>query len=284
MLFFRAMPPLDKTSTLDRKRLLELFPVTIIRNTWSEIKGSKSDICSSVAESRKPEDLLKFVAQNLSVCKQHVFVFDRTDKTTLPKGLLGAEGHFPNAETGIYIIRTTFTTLLRDPAEETTIDFLWPVALQLSGKYLVLRLVSLEKNLSSYFERPCYVAGRSIEERDVLKEMSGLTGGITDVHKGIKKLWQEAAIDSPRAKFKKPKSMASEAMDEELGIREHNPELYEVLAESVLLNALFTVSDEEKMGVSHFSLNFTEGYLAFPSYSAEGGTDNVIAAILERNS
>ena len=114
--------------------------------------------------------------------------------------------------------------------------------------------------------------------------MSPLASGITDVHKGIKKLWQEAFIDSPRAKFKKPKSMASESMDEELGIREHNPELYEVLADAVLLNALFTVSDQEKIGVSHFSMNFAEGYLAFPSYSDEGGTDHVIAAILERNS
>ncbi len=34
-------------------------------------------------------------------------------------------------------------------------------------------------------------------------------------------------MDSPRAKFKKPMSLASEAMDEELGIREYNPELYE---------------------------------------------------------
>lgn len=77
--------------------------------------------------------------------------------------------------------------------------------------------------------------------------------------------------------------MASEAMDEELGIREHNPELFEVLADSVLLNALFTVSDQEKIGASHFSVNFTEGYFAFPSYSEEGGTDRVITAILERN-
>src|ERR1700688_4807268 len=119
VVFFPAMPSLNKTATLDRKRLLELFPVTIIRSTWSEIKGSKSDICSSVAESRKPEDLLKFVAHNLSVCKQHVFVFERSDKTVLPKELLGTEGYFPDAETGIYIIRTTFTTLLREPAEET---------------------------------------------------------------------------------------------------------------------------------------------------------------------
>jgi hypothetical protein len=274
---------MDHTSTLDRKRLLELFPVTIIRSTWSEIKGSKSDICSAAAEGRAADELLKFVAQHLSTCKQHVYVFDRTDKTQLPKELFGAEGYFPNADTGIYVIRTTFTTLLRDPPEETTIDFLWPVAIELRDKYVVLRLVSLEKNLSSYFERPCYVADRSIDERNVLQSVYQNTGGITDLHKGIKKLWQEAVIDSPRAKYKKPKSMASEAMDEELGIREHNPELYLILAESVILNALFTVSDEEKMGVSHFSMNFNEGYLAFPSYSAEGGTDNVIKAILERN-
>lgn len=274
---------LEGTSPLDRKRLLELFPAALIRTQWSEIKGSKSDICSAVATGRPPEDILAFVAQHFSVCKQHVYVLGRTDKSVLPNEILGANGYFPNVNQGIYVVRTTFTTLLRDPAEEASIDFLWPMILELRDKYFVVRLVSLEKNLTSYFERPCYVAARNVDEDDVLKSVYDFTAGPTDVHKGIKKLWEEKFMDSPRAKFKKPKSMAYEAMDEELGIREHNPELYEVLAESVILNALFTVSDEEKIGVSHFSMNFRDGYLAFPSYSAEGGTDNVIAAILERN-
>jgi hypothetical protein len=181
------------------------------------------------------------------------------------------------------VVRSVFTVLLREPAEETTIEFLWPLEIEVRDGNLIVRLIALEKNLSSYFERPCYVAGRSIDERGVLKAIDGLHTGITDIHKGIKTLWEEKFIDSPRAKYKKPKSLASEAMDEELGIREHNPELYETLADAVLLNALFTVTDEAKIGVSAFSVNFTEGYLAFPRYSDEGGTDNVITAILVRN-
>ena len=130
---------------------MELFPAALIRTTWSEIKGSKSDICSGVAAGRAPEDLLAFVAQHFRVCKQHVYILGRSDKSALPTELLGATGYFPTADRGIYIVRTTFTTLLRDPAEETTIDFLWPMAIEQRDKYFVARLVSLEKEFGVLF-------------------------------------------------------------------------------------------------------------------------------------
>jgi len=45
--------------------------------------------------------------------------------------------------------------------------------------------------------------------------------GRSDLHKGVKSLWEDEFMDSPRIKFKKPMSVASEAMDEELGIRQN---------------------------------------------------------------
>jgi hypothetical protein len=54
-------------------------------------------------------------------------------------------------------------------------------------------------------------------------------------------------------------SMASEAMDEERGIREHNPELYEVLLDSVLLNTLFLIKEEHRWGVTAFSADCANG-------------------------
>ena len=73
-------------------------------------------------------------------------------------------------------------------------------------------------------------------------------------------------------------------MDEELGIREHNPELYEVLLDSVLLNTLFVIPQEQNCGVSAFLADCAHGYLAFPRYSeGERDTNFVIDEILRHN-
>jgi hypothetical protein len=147
----------------------------------------------------------------------------------------------------------------------------------------VLRLIVLEKAVTQYFDRPCYVSDRSIEEKLIIKELEVWAPKRADLHKGIKELWQEGFMDSSSAKLKKALSMASETMDEERGIREHNPELYAEIQESTLLSALFAIAEEEKYGVSVFSAQPSIGYLAFPRYSEKGGTDHVITEILNKN-
>jgi hypothetical protein len=183
----------------------------------------------------------------------------------------------------LYLVRTTYTVVLRNPLEETTLDFLWPIQIEIGNAHMVVRFVSLEKNLSAYFDRPCYVPSRNVEEDTVLAIFRGMELSSTDIHKGIKTLWENGFMDSPRARYKKPMSVASEFMDEERGIREFNPELYDTLQDSVLLNTLFLTSEESKCGASAFSVDCSNGYLAFPRYSEPEGTDDVINKILEHN-
>ena len=164
------------------------------------------------------------------------------------------------------------------------IDFLWPVEISLADRHMVVRFVSLEKNFSAYLGRASYIANRSVEESTILSALwNDLHLNSTDIHKGIKTLWENGFMDSPRARFKKPMSMASEAMDEERGIREYNPDLYETLQDSVLLNTLFLIPEEAQCGASAFSADCMKGYLAFPRYSEPGGTDDVISKILQNN-
>jgi hypothetical protein len=73
-------------------------------------------------------------------------------------------------------------------------------------------------------------------------------------------------------------------MDEERGIREHNPTLYETLLESPLFATMFQVNPESKCDVSVFLADPSRGYLAFPRYTArKGDTDRVISEILRQN-
>jgi hypothetical protein len=168
--------------------------------------------------------------------------------------------------------------------EETSIDFLWPIRVELStdGPYNVVRFVVLEKTVSAYFDRPCYVPSRSVEKKTVIKEIEGWGSPRADLHRGIKELWKNEFMDSPSAKQKKTLSMAHEVMDEERGIREHNPELFEQLQENPLLSVLFVLSDQT-CGTDMFWAKPSEGYLAFPRYSEKGGTDVVISEILRNN-
>lgn len=280
------MGTFETASVQDHKRLLELFPIANLRRFWPELKGTKEEICQAAAETKNLDRIGQFLDENFSDCKQHVYTFEKPEGFAEIPALLGAE---PPARTvpasrSLFVLRSTYDVVLRQPLEETSIDFLWPIRVELcpEGPYILLRFVVLEKTVSAYFDRPCYVSNRNIEEKNIVKEVEAWGNPRADLHKGIKELWKNEFMDSPSVKQKKALSMAQEVMDEELGIREHNPELFEQLQENPLLSVLFSVSDK-KRGTDIFSTRPSEGYLAFPRYSEKGGTDFVISEILRNN-
>jgi len=151
----------------------------------------------------------------------------------------------------------------------------------LAQQYLIVRFVVLEKNVSSYFDRAAYVAGKSLTEETVL---AGIAGGFTpaDLNKGLKKLWADGYIESTRSRFKKKYSTSSETMDEERGIKEHYPDLYAIMQEAPLYTKLFEVNDE-KNSVENFSADPSHGIIGFTSYSERGDTDAIIGNIISNN-
>ena len=276
------MPILQDANIQDRKRLLELFPVALFRESHTEIKGTKEEVCYALAERFTPEEMTTFIRTHFGRCKQHVYISDALDGQMNFPDIPGADKQWSDATAALYIVKTTFEIVLKDPPEEAELAFLWPVLVQKRARNIIVRFVALEKDVASYFERKCWVAGRSIDEEDVLASLH--LGNATDIHQGIKALWDEGFMDSPRTKYKKPNSLASEAMDEERGIKEYNPALYEILLDSVILNTLFVIEEEQRCGTSAFLANCQNGFLAFPRYSdAERNTDFVIETILERN-
>jgi hypothetical protein len=105
-----------------------------------------------------------------------------------------------------------------------------------------------------------------------------------DLHKGIKKLWSEDFMDSPSTGYKTAVSTAREAMDEERGIKEYNPVLYEELQESPLFSSLFQMAPDRGHKVSVMSVDASRGYIAFPRYSENAAdTQFVIQKILQNN-
>lgn len=273
-------------SVQDTKRLLELFPIATLRPFWSEFTGTKEELCQQAAETRDFHRIGRFLDEHFDCCKQHVYVFHKPeDVTNLPASVCGEPSAISFGDVrSLFVLRITYSVVLREPLEDTSIDFLWPIRLEFSpdGLYVVLRFVVHEKAVSAYFDRPCYVPDRSIEEKTVIKDVEYWAKPRADLHKAIKELWNNKFMDSPSAKLKKAFSMAQEKMDEELGIREHNPEFFSQIQENMLLSALFLISNKN-CGCSVFSAKPSEGYLAFPNYSERGGTDFVISEILRSN-
>ena len=68
------MAVLSAASQKDRSRLLQLFPVSTIRENWPDLKGSKDFISNTVIAKQPPEAVIQFVDNNFDKCKQHVFI------------------------------------------------------------------------------------------------------------------------------------------------------------------------------------------------------------------
>jgi hypothetical protein len=287
------MPILNTASVEDLKLLLDLYPLTSLKEQWPTIKGLKDEICLTIAGKRNIKEITEFLDEYISCCKQHIYVFSYKAKlSSLPTISI------PDAEKVLeiagkeqvrmlYVIRLKIMVVLREPLEEVPIEFLWPVRLDFTGEHLIVRFVVLEKNVGSYVGgRQFYTTGRSLDEKAVLQELQrSFRGGLiaTDLHKGVKKLWDTDFMDATRTQYKKSLSTASEIMDEERGIKKFNPDLYAVLKKSLLFKTLFQVSSRE-LSVTAFSVDPSNGDIGFPRYSDnKGDTDYVVDEILRHN-
>ena len=86
------MSILQVASLQDRKRLLELFPLAVFREVWPDLKGTKEEVCYSVADLMTPEEVIAFIRANLRRCKQHVYIFDSNRNLgELPDAISGGE-------------------------------------------------------------------------------------------------------------------------------------------------------------------------------------------------
>jgi hypothetical protein len=73
-------------------------------------------------------------------------------------------------------------------------------------------------------------------------------------------------------------------MDEDRFIREHDPELYEIVKESPLFNTLFHVMPEHGLEPTVFSVDPSKGFINFVRYSEHvGDTDNLVTEVLNNN-
>jgi hypothetical protein len=288
------MAVLSTASTQDLINLLELFPVSKIKDHWPK-KGHKGDVAKDVVASEKRPSIVEFVNKYFSCCKQHVYVFGHQNEIKkLPTAGTGSgervlDQQGKNEGSALFLYWAQFSAVLTEPYEGAKLKFLWPFRFEYTTSAATVRLVVIEKNLSAHFGDREYVAAKKETDEAVLisSMLSTLESplGKADLHKGIKKLWKDNTIDCVRVTYKDPDATESTKMNEECGIREKKPQLYEALLKAPLLDAKFKIKSKELSGASGFYTHPADGFFAFTRYSENAtDTDNVVREILKHNS
>jgi hypothetical protein len=290
------MSILKEASVQNLIRLLDLYPAASLRDQWPDIKGSKLETCVLITAQRDIDTITQFLDEYLGCCRQHIYVYSHNGnlrqlpEINLPDAEKELEDRGSQFIRQLHVIKFDYTVVLKEPLEEAKLTFLWPVRLDFTPQHLIVRFVILEKDIGSYVQgRRYYVDRRSTEEKAVLKAIEeALADDLElrplDLHTGIKALWDKGLIDSSQARFKKAFSTAFEAMDEQLRIKEHAPDLYALIMESLLFNTIFEIVGKADLSVSTFTVDPSKGYIAFPRYSEQkGDTDYVVEEILRNN-
>lgn len=151
------MAVLSNATGDDLIHLLELFPVSKIKDHWPKFKGRKEDVAKDVVASEKRPAIAAFVDKYFSCCKQHIYVLGNGGevKKSPPAGhadgerILEQEGKSEGS--ALYLYWAEFTAVLTDPYEDATLKFLWPFRFEFTKTNVFIRLVVIEKNLSAHF-------------------------------------------------------------------------------------------------------------------------------------
>ena len=191
--------------------------------------------------------------------------------------LEGVQAHF--------LIRLVHSVILHEPLEETTESFLWPMWVDVTPRYVVVRFVVVEKNLKTYLDRAYSLGRKNVNEKAILDQLvSHFDMNAADLHERVKELWAEDFMDAYEIKFKRPRSTATETMDEQLGIKQHHRDLYDYVQTATLFRTTFKTFPGVVGRSMPFHVDPARGTIDFPCYSDhERGSDFVVNEVLRQD-
>lgn len=280
------------------RRLLNLFPVKAIRANWEEAKGrTKSDVVDAVVAAIDPENVIDFARKNVGLTKQHVYLFAHQGRlANLPQSVF--EGfdpkmieRAPQRIEYFYLLPLAFRYVAGMPPESGEMIFLWPIKIIVRSKIVEVHVTTMEKDISSYLpeDEPLFDVKRTVENDDVLANFKSRLRGWSplsplDINKGVKTLWEQDAIDAPRACWKKAISTSTETMDAEFLVKKDAPAIYAEAIKAPLLKTVFKTLDSDVDWPEFLVIDPSNGELAVSRYGeSREAVDHVIGEILRNN-
>lgn len=281
------------------RRLLRTFPVKVIKEHFNIAGESQEEAINSIVQNNSSAAIKDFSFSHFNYSKQHIYVYQfgnrhqlaQIDQSQFPHQIV-KQSITANKQLVFCLVKVTFKVIVNHGGSINEVDlkFYQPLQIEISSRYLLFRFSVLESKLTPYFPQRAnlYSPTKVVDEKSLIDQI--LTDFATsapfkaDLNKGVKALWDQDIIDSKEVKFKKPKSVSRETMDEDKLVKVEYPAVYAELMRSPLNKTIFKYLPDNDDLCNHFTCDPTNGEITVPLYSKDTAQiDNTINEILTKN-
>lgn len=277
-------------------RLLEGFPVKALRDYFGVVGLKQDDIIDGVLQTNTPDQVKEWVFENFGRTHQHIYIFD--SNRDLPNTWTPAPQYFHSSDeiNGIktynLLFRISYTLFNTATRTEEKLLFDSPVQIKLYKGKIIISINTLERLIGNYFANRVHSFGKNFDDDAIISVIrDSLPAGISftncDINKGIKKLWKDDFIDAGYTRFKKSKSTATEAMDEDNTLKLIYPDLYKEIIKTPIDRQVFYIVDKSvnlDEYVSKFAIEPTRGRVIITQYpQLKTSVLNVLDEIITNN-
>jgi hypothetical protein len=289
-------------------RLLNLYPVSVLKEHWGIKKASKDEIINTIVNKAGETEIFTFSRVNQDLTKQHLFIFENEPEElkSIPAPLLADQplkwsvGSKETREE-FYLIEVVFKVVIGPaPYRDKELRFLWPISFLVSKTYTLVTFTILEKKIDAYLQagEEALSVTRNIDEQTILNLLTEsipdtLTLNRADLNKGIKMLWRTGKIDAMSSRWKPPRATVTQTMDRQFLLKRDDPDAFDEAIKAPLLKNLFVLlgeKDEEAeeeegqdKALPHFAATPSDGEIMFNRYPKAEEVKNVVRAILAAN-
>ena len=281
-------------------RLLELYPSELLGDAFPLESGGKKEALVANAVKADEEDIGKFAAKHFPITRQHVYLFaNPTGKLPITKDAPILTGKLVSAAlkqgeiTQFYLAEETIEFLVEDGDEisRENLVLLWPVQIQLTKDYMLVRCTILERDLRTIFtDKRVIGQGKKLKDdagiiAEAFKSMKiNVPWARLDLNKAIKDLWHRDVIDALAVRFKQARSTSAEDMDVDCTLKKHYLSRYKELITRPIHGCTFIFLNEQEKYGRGFYCHPTDGLIRFTRYCrGVESTDYVLGTILELN-
>jgi hypothetical protein len=275
------------------KRLIALFPAACLKSSSSN-KGSFEELLNQTAQSKSLEDAKQYAIENFDFAKLDVMLFEfhngsRIRQSDLPdlqfaltsENLRGFNRFFGFPE-------VSYDVILYGPEDRETLSFVCPVQIVLRNRVVEVRVIKLEKKISSYYPEDRYarqVGGHQVDTTDRIRAIF-LSSNFKacDINKGVKHAWDHDKIDARKLQLRNTGSVRTEAMDENEMFKKLYPSEYRTIIDKPLKSTYFRYLKDDKQWPDNLTIDASQGTMSFTKFAHhQNQLDHVVTSILSEN-
>jgi len=279
--------------------LLQMYPVSALRETWGTTKGMKKDeLIASVIGTIPERAIVEFCRIHQPLTKQRIMLFDNQGDSLNafadPLIDLDSRTYFNRTAQEIeefYILTVTYEALVGGPTyEPQQFDFPWPVRIVINSKHTIVTFTIIEKTLTPYLppNKSAVNVHKAYDEDDVCSRLiqrlpSPSWLNRCDLHRGVKALWEADEIDAAYVGWKEDISTDTKTMDAKHLMKRDNPAAYAKAMAAPLLKSVFKTVSQSKFPPI-FTVAPLDGEVSLHRHSETlTEVQNVVRAILAAN-